>query len=86
MNNWRKIGRTQKMGCDLQSWTQPDFVLTAERTHAIIQVLEGQAESDTLTEEELKWLEQKVNNLVTRKIIEDHLSQGGSFQQSSSVH
>lgn len=86
MNDWRKIGRTQQLGRELTGWLSTKPELTETQTQAIIKVLQGEQPQDTLTEEELKWLEKRVNTLVTRKLIDDHLQSGGAVQHSSSVH
>lgn len=86
MNDWRKIGRTQQLGRELRGWTDSNPELTQDQTQAIIKVLQGEQDTDTLTEEEMKWLEKRVNTLVTRKLIHDHLQSGGAVQHSSSVH
>lgn len=86
MTEWRKIGRTQQLGRNLAGWLDHRPALTQHQTEAIIKVLQGERSQDTLTEEELKWLEQRVNTIVTRKLIDDHLQSGGAVQHSSSVH
>ncbi len=86
MNNWKKIGVTAQLGRSITYWAPTAQPLTDERQAAIISVLQGEAESDTLTEEEMKWLEQKVQRAVSQKLIQDHLSSGGAVQHSSSVH
>jgi len=86
MTEWRKIGRTQQLGRNLTGWLDHRPELTVNQTEAIIRVLQGEQSTDTLTEEELKWLEKRVNTLVTRKLIDVHLESGGAVQHSSSVH
>jgi hypothetical protein len=87
MNDWRKIGRTQQLGRELTQWVESEYhSLTQDQTQAIIKVLQGEQDTDTLTEEELKWLENKVHTLVTRKLLWDHQQAGGAVQHSSSVH
>ncbi len=86
MTEWRKIGRTQQLGRELTGWLDHKPELTQNQTQAIIKVLQGEQSTDTLTEEEMKWLENRVNTLVTRKLIDDHLQSGGAVQHSSSVH
>ena len=86
MTEWRKIGRTPKLHGELTAWFSNDPELTQGQTESIIKVLQGEQDTDTLTEAELKWLENRVNTLVTRKLIDDHLESGGAVSYSSSVH
>lgn len=85
-NKWKKIGRACIPGQTLKGWDQGPQPLTPERIGAIIQVMEGQATPDTLSMEELKWLERKVNRLAAQHIKYQHEQDGGSLQSSSSLH
>jgi hypothetical protein len=87
-NKWKKIGRACIPGQTLRGWDQGPNPLTAERIGAIIQVMEGSATPDTLTMEELKWLERKVNRLAVQQIKYQNEQNGGSVSaaSSSSLH